>query len=70
MPKIEKAGILIDWKTDCVKYKCPKCGEELEVEYKDFIDKMINKYSGDFAGNIVICDACGAEFQIDKVEVE
>lgn len=70
MSELEKAGILIVRKMDCVKYKCPKCGQEVEVDNRDFMDKMINNYLGDFAGNIVICDACGAEFQIDKVEVE
>ena len=69
MQDLEKANILIVQKPDYVKYICPKCGEEIEVDYDDFEYERINEYWGDWEGDTVICNECGAEFEIGVVEV-
>lgn len=70
MQKLEKANILIVRKPDYVKYTCPKCGEEIDVDYDDFSDDRMCNYWPEWEGDTVICYECGAEFQIDKVEVD
>ena len=69
MQELEKANILIVQKPDYVKYTCPKCREEIEVDYDDFNDDRIDDYWPDWEGDTVICDECGAEFSIGNVEV-
>ena len=44
MQELEKANILIAQKPDYVKYTCPKCGEEIEIDYDDFNDDRIDDY--------------------------
>ena len=70
MQELEKANILIVQKPDYVKYTCPKCGEEIKVDYDDFSDDRIDDYWPEWEGDTVICDECGAEFRIDEVEVD
>lgn len=70
MQEIKKADILIVQKPEYVSYTCPKCGAEVEVDYDDFEDERTSEYWGDWEGDTVICDECGAEFRIDKVEVD
>ena len=50
--------------------RCFQCGEEIEVDYDDFNDDRIDDYWPEWEGDTVICDECGAEFRIDKVEVD
>ena len=70
MKNLEKADVTIVQTPEYVSYKCPHCGEEVEVDYDDFNDERIDNYWSDWEGDTVICDECGAEFEIGNVEVE
>lgn len=70
MQEIEKVEVTIVQIPEYVRYKCPHCGEEVEVDYDDFNDDRIDDYWPDWEGDTVICDECGAEFVIGSVEVD
>lgn len=70
MKKLKKADITIEMAPKYVKYECPHCGMKAEVGYSDFEDDRISEYWLEWEGDTVICDECGSEFQIDKVEVD
>lgn len=70
MEELKKSDITIVMVPRYVKYECPHCGNEVEVSYSDFEDERTSDYWGDWEGDAVICDECGAEFRIDKVEVD
>ena len=70
MQELEKVDVTIVRTPEYVRYKCPYCGEEVEVDYDVFNDDRIDGYWPDWEGDTVICDECGAEFEIGNVEVD
>ena len=70
MQELKKADITIEMAPKYVEYECPHCGREVEVSYSDFEDERTSDYWPEWEGDTVICDECGAEFRIDKVEVD
>lgn len=70
MQELEKVDVTIVQTPKYVRYECPYCGEEVEVDYDDFNDDRIDDYWPDWEGDTVICDECGAEFKIGSVEVD
>ena len=70
MQKLKKAEVTIIQVPKYVKYECPHCGNEVEVDYSGFADDRMSDYWPEWEGDAVICDECGAEFRIDKVEVD
>lgn len=70
MQELKKADITIEMVPRYVKYKCPHCGNEVDVDYSDFEDDRVNNYWADWKGDTVICDECGDEFEIGNVEVD
>lgn len=70
MQELEKVGVTVVQAPKYVIYICPHCGEKVEVDYDDFNDDRIDDYWPDWEGDTVTCDECGAEFRIDKVEVD
>lgn len=70
MQKLKGADITIGTIPRYVKYECPYCGEEVELDYNYFEDDMPYKYWGDWHGERVTCEECGREFKIHSVEVD
>lgn len=70
MQELKKADITIEMAPKYVKYECPHCGREVEVSYSDFEDERTSDYWPEWGGDTVICDDCGAEFEIENVEVD
>lgn len=70
MQELERADITIVQVPKYVIYKCPYCGEEIEVDFDDFYDDRMSEYWPDWEGDTVICDECGADFEIGSVEVD
>lgn len=70
MQESKKTDITIEMVPKYVKYECPHCGNEVEVDYSDFEDDRMSDYWPDWEGDTVICDECGAEFAIGNVEVD
>lgn len=70
MQELKKAEVTVVQVPKYVKYECPNCGREVAVIYSDFRDERISDYWLDWEGDTVICDECGAEFRIDKVEAD
>ena len=70
MQELERADITIVEVPKYVIYKCPYCGEEIEVDFDDFYDDRMSEYWPDWEGDTVICDECGANFEIWSVEVD
>ena len=68
MKELKKADITIELAPKYVKYECPHCGTEVKVSYNDFEDDRMSKYWLEWKEDTVICDECGSEFQIGKVE--
>lgn len=53
-----------------VIYTCPHCGEEIEVDYDNFVDERMGDYWPEWEGDALICKECGEEFTIENVEVD
>lgn len=70
MQELKKVDITIEMAPRFVKYECPHCGTEVEVSYSDFEDDRMSKYWLEWEEDTVICDECGAEFEIGSVEVD
>ena len=51
-----------------VLYKCPYCGEEVEVPYKDFTE-IQTEHEWD-KWDEISCDACSKVIAIDQIKVE
>ena len=70
MQELKQAEVTIAQVPRYVIYKCPYCGEEVEVDFDDFYDDRMSDCWPEWAGDTVICDECGAEFVIGSVEVD
>lgn len=70
MQELKEADITIETTPKYVKYECPYCGEEVEIDYDDFEDEMPDDYWGDWCGERVTCEKCGRDFEINGVEVD
>lgn len=70
MQRLKKVDIVIEMVPRYVKYKCPHCGNEVDVDYDDFEDDRASNYWPEWEGDTAICDECGAEFEIGNVEVD
>lgn len=70
MQELKIADITIEMEPKYVRYTCPYCGEEVELDYDEFEDEMPYKYWGDWDGEHVTCGECGREFKIHGVEVD
>lgn len=66
MQELEKVEVTVVRVPKYVSYTCPHCGEEVEVDFDD----RISDCWPDWVGDTVICDECGAEFEIGSVEVD
>lgn len=69
MQELKEADILIETTPKYVKYECPYCGEEVEIDYDEFEDEM-PKYWGEWDGEYVTCEECGRDFVVQSVEVD
>lgn len=69
MQKLKKSEVAIVLVPKYVEYECPHCGEKVEIDYDKFFCDMREYSWPEWVGNSVICDECGAEFEIEKVEV-
>lgn len=70
MQRLKEADITIEMVPKYVKYECPHCGYDVEVDYSDFEDDMMSDYWPEWVGNTVICGECGEEFKIKDWEVD
>lgn len=70
MQELKKADIRIEMVPKYVIYECPHCGNEVEADYSDFEDERMSDYWTEWEGDTVICNECGAEFEIGNVEVD
>lgn len=70
MQELKKAEVTVVQVPKYVKYECPHCGREIEVDYDDFNDDRMSDYWPEWEGDTVICNECGAEFAIENVEVD
>ena len=70
MQELKKAEVTLVQVPKYVKYECPHCGREIEVDYDDFNDDRMSDYWPEWEGDTVICNECGAEFAIENVEVD
>ena len=70
MQELKKVGVTVVQIPKYVKYECPYCGREIEVDYDDFNDDRMSDYWPEWEGDTVICDECGSEFAIGNVEVD
>ena len=49
-----------------VTYECPYCGEEIQRQYKDFVQEQAGSYPGDW--HYETCPDCDSEFFIDELD--
>lgn len=70
MQELKEVEVTVVQVPKYVKYECPHCGREVEVDYDDFNDDRMSDYWPEWKGDTVICDECGAEFAIGNVEVD
>ena len=70
MQELKKVEVTVVQVPKYVKYECPHCGNKVEVSYSDFEDERTSDYWPEWEGDTVICDDCGAEFEIENVEVD
>ena len=72
----EKAKNEIDPKVDIqiifaptwVKFDCPHCGTEVEMDYDEFNNLMTADYPGDWHGEKIDCPNCEKEIEIDDID--
>ena len=48
--------------------ECPHCGEEIKIDYNDFLDMMTHYYFQDWIGEVIECPECGKEVEIETVD--
>ena len=48
--------------------ECPHCGEEINIEYNDFLSMMTHYYYEDWTDDVIECPECGKEVIIGSVE--
>lgn len=53
-----------------VKYTCPYCGEEVEIDYDDFSHDMAEEHWKDWIGYSIFCESCGEEVGIGSFKYE
>lgn len=70
MQELKKVDITVVRTPQYVRYECPHCGEEVEVDCDDFDDDRISDYWPEWEGDTVICNECGEKFEIGSVEVD
>ena len=48
--------------------ECPHCGEEILINYSEFLDMMTHYYYEDWVDETIECPECGKEVVIRSVE--
>jgi len=51
-----------------VKFDCPHCEAEIEMDFDEFSSLMAESYPGDWQGNKIECPDCEEEIEIDDVD--
>ena len=51
-----------------ITIECPHCGEEINIEYNDFLGMMTHYYYEDWIDEVIECPECGKEVTIGSVE--
>ena len=51
-----------------VKFDCPFCACEIEIDYEEFCDDMMNDYPGDLEMETIKCTNCHKEVVIGNIE--
>ena len=51
-----------------VKFDCPFCECEIEIDYEEFCDDMMNDYPGDWEMETIKCTNCHKEVVIGNIE--
>ena len=62
MQELKEVEVTVVQVPKYVKYECPHCGREVEVDYDDFNDDRMSDYWPEWEGDTVTCDECGTEF--------
>ena len=52
MQELEKVEVTVVQVPKYVRYTCPHCGEEVEVDFDDFFDDRISDYWPDWEGAV------------------
>lgn len=63
-----KADIQVISEPTFVKFDCPHCEAEVEMDFGDFRSFMITDYPGDWKGEKLECPHCEKEIEVDDVE--
>lgn len=53
-----------------IRFNCPYCLEDIEIDYDEFEDDMPTNYWGDWEGNEVECPTCGHKLKINCVDYD
>lgn len=48
--------------------ECPQCGEEIHIDYNEFLGMMTHYYYEDWTDEVIECPECGKEVTIGSVE--
>jgi len=49
-----------------IKFECPHCEAEVEIDYDEFSGSMVSNYPGDWES--IECSYCEKEIEIDDIE--
>lgn len=66
--KMKKAGIQVITEPAWVKFDCPHCKSEVEMDYDEFLSLMIEDYLGDWEGETLWCPYCYEEIEVEDVD--
>ncbi|AGK97389.1 hypothetical protein [Clostridium pasteurianum] len=61
-----KADIIVNQRPVSIKFDCPHCDEEIEIDYQEFIDMLGEPCDWNYSK--FNCPRCEKEIEIDEVD--
>ena len=65
-----RIDIIVISRPSYITSECPHCGEEINIDYNDFLDMMTYEYYEDWVDEVIEYPECRKEVKIGSVELD
>ena len=63
-----RIDIIVVRKPSNIISECPHCGEEINIDYDDFLDMVKHEDYEDWVDEVIKCPECGKKVEIANVD--